>query len=88
MELADDWLSSLYQEVGRSLSIQLDPRSTGGMSDGCWTATTGIPTIDGVGPEGGDDHSPDEYMDLASVPARAGTLAGTINEIAHKGEGK
>ncbi len=78
MGLVDESLSSLYQDAGRGLSVPLHPESTGGMSDGCWTSTAGIPTIDGVGPEGSNDHSPEEYIDLASVPARAGALAGAI----------
>ncbi|NOY56916.1 MAG: M20 family metallopeptidase [Actinobacteria bacterium] len=78
MGLVDESLSRLYQDASRSLLVPLHPESTGGMSDGCWTSTAGIPTIDGVGPEGSNDHSPEEHIDLASVPARAGALAGAI----------
>lgn len=78
MTPGDDRLSLAYQETGHILGVPLAPLSTGGMSDGCWVASAGVPTVDGVGPEGDDDHSPREYLDLASVPARAGSLAGAI----------
>jgi glutamate carboxypeptidase len=62
----------LAGELGLSIGCQ----TTGGMSDGCWTAAAGIPTLDGLGPVGGYDHSPDEYIDLGSVAARCGIAAG------------
>ena len=45
------------------------------MSDGCWTAAAGVPTLDGLGPVGGLDHSPSEYILLDSVPSRCGIVA-------------
>ena len=56
-------------------------RRTGGSSDGCCTAAAGIPTLDGLGPIGGHDHSPDEYIDIDSWPARCGLLAGVISAV-------
>lgn len=85
MEPADEHLSCRYRNAGPSLALPLIPQSTGGMSDGCWTAAAGVPTIDGIGPEGADDHSPDEYIDLASVPARAGALASAITTTRNRG---
>ncbi|MEZ5126585.1 MAG: M20/M25/M40 family metallo-hydrolase [Thermoleophilia bacterium] len=64
--------------IGDALGLALAGQTTGGMSDGCWTAEAGIPTIDGLGPVGGDDHSPDEYIDLGSVAPRCGLAAGLI----------
>lgn len=58
--------------LGRPASCQ----TTGGMSDGCWTAAAGMPTLDGLGPVGGYDHSADEYIDLQSVSHRCGVAAG------------
>lgn len=76
--LPDPVLSADYSRLGKEASVVLREVSTGGMSDGCWTAAAGVPTIDGVGPEGGDDHSPDEFVDVKTVPVRAGLLAGLI----------
>ena len=42
----------------------------GGVSDGSWASSIGVPTIDGLGPVGGDDHTADEWIDLSSVEPR------------------
>ncbi|HEX5609023.1 MAG TPA: M20/M25/M40 family metallo-hydrolase [Solirubrobacterales bacterium] len=47
----------------------------GGASDGCWTSTLGIPTVDGLGPIGGCDHSEEEWLDLSSVGPRVEVVA-------------
>jgi glutamate carboxypeptidase len=41
-----------------------------GASDGSWSSSLGVPTVDGLGPIGGGDHSPDEWIDAASVAPR------------------
>jgi glutamate carboxypeptidase len=64
------------RNIAASLGKALAGQTTGGMSDGCWTDAAGIPTLDGFGPVGGRDHSPEEYMLLDSVPLRCGLLAG------------
>jgi glutamate carboxypeptidase len=38
----------------------------------------GVPTLDGLGPVGGDDHSVDEWLDVTSVAPRTTLLAGLI----------
>lgn len=52
----------------------MDSVHTGGGSDGNRTAALGVPTLDGLGPIGGPDHSPDEFLVLASVAERAALL--------------
>ncbi len=54
---------------------------TGGVSDGSWTAAAGIPTLDGLGPVGGDDHTPDEYVETPTFATRAGIIAGLVAAI-------
>jgi glutamate carboxypeptidase len=44
--------------------------AAGGVSDGSWASHSGVPTVDGLGPVGGLDHGPDEYIELGSVPGR------------------
>ena len=41
-----------------------------GASDGSWSSSIGVPTVDGLGPIGGDDHSPGEWIEAASVGPR------------------
>ncbi len=68
-------------ELGRELGHSFDHVSTGGVSDGSWTAWHGLPTLDGLGPVGGLDHTADEYIELATVPERAGVIAGLLVAI-------
>jgi glutamate carboxypeptidase len=71
-------LVELAQAVGKDLGIALNDASTGGGSDANMVAAAGTPVLDGLGPVGGDDHSPDEWVDLASVAPRVAVLAGII----------
>jgi glutamate carboxypeptidase len=63
------------------LDHDFDHVSTGGVSDGSWTAWYGLPTLDGLGPVGGLDHTVAEYIELDTIPARAGVVAGVIAAI-------
>ena len=54
---------------------------TGGSSDASYTTDFGVPTLDGLGPIGGLDHSPDEYLMANSVAPRAALLAGLIATV-------
>lgn len=69
------------KEIALQLGETIGGQTSGGMSDGCWTADVGVPTLDGLGPVGGRDHSPGEYMVLDSVPSRCGLLAGLCEAI-------
>ena len=74
-------LLEMAEALGPVLATPVGRRRTGGSSDGCCTAAAGIPTLDGLGPIGGHDHSPDEYIDIESWPARCGLLAGVISAV-------
>jgi glutamate carboxypeptidase len=50
------------------------PRQGGG-SDGNTAAAMGIPTIDALGPRGKGFHTPDEYIEVATLVSRAQALA-------------
>jgi len=60
------------------LGFELRDASTGGASDANTTAGEGLPTLDGMGPVGGLDHSSDEYVELDSVVDRVTLLAGML----------
>ncbi len=68
--------------VARDLGFQVDAVASGGAADANFAAATGVPTLDGLGPVGGDDHSVDEWLDLASVVPRVAMLAGVISRVA------
>ena len=40
------------------------------MSDGCWTGAWGVPTIDGLGPVGGHDHTAAEWIEIETLERR------------------
>lgn len=64
--------------IGRPLGLDLGEGSTGGGSDGNFTAALGIPTLDGLGIHGAGAHAAHEQVDLTSFPARAALLAGLL----------
>ena len=63
--------------LGERLGFELRDAATGGASDANTTAGMGIPSLDGLGPIGGLDHSPDEYLDVDSIVPRT-TLLGAL----------
>lgn len=67
--------------LGDELGYVSGEAAAGGVSDGSWTASQGIPTLDGLGPVGGEDHTPWEYVQTASFPARCGVVAGLIAAV-------
>jgi len=71
-------LAKRAQEIARMLGFSINHVLTGGASDGSYTSRYGVPTLDGLGPIGGLDHGPDEYLLLSSVAPRAALLAGLM----------
>jgi glutamate carboxypeptidase len=72
---------ALAQTIADELGFDVRDATTGGASDANTTAALGVPTLDGLGPVGGDDHSVDEWLDLASVVPRTALLAGLMARI-------
>jgi glutamate carboxypeptidase len=64
-------------EMGRDLA----EGSTGGASDGNFTAARGVPTLDGLGAIGGGAHALDEHVIVEALPWRAALIAGLIARI-------
>jgi glutamate carboxypeptidase len=65
-----DLLARATAEVG----FETRHVATGGASDGNTTSRY-VPTLDGLGPRGNFAHSPDEYVEVDSLPERAKALA-------------
>lgn len=61
-------------EFGRSLS----EGSTGGGSDGNFTAALGVPTLDGLGAVGDGAHAAHEHIEIAALPWRCALVAGLL----------
>jgi glutamate carboxypeptidase len=64
--------------IAAELGFELRDAATGGASDANSVAGMGVPTLDGLGPVGGDAHSASEWLDLDSVVPRVTLLAGLI----------
>jgi glutamate carboxypeptidase len=87
---ATDRLLALWQAAGQRFDLAIAPQERGGLSDGnaVWPY---IPTLDGLGPSGGNahcsEHSPDgskeqEYVSPSSfVPKALVNIVGLLNLI-------
>jgi glutamate carboxypeptidase len=67
--------------IGAQLGHTFGETGAGGVSDGSWTASHGVPTLDGLGPVGGEDHTPHEYVEVGSLAPRCGVVAGLVAAI-------
>ncbi|MGW2034723.1 M20/M25/M40 family metallo-hydrolase [Streptomyces sp. NPDC001811] len=73
-------LAAAALRLGAGLGLSVGAAATGGVGDANIIAGTGIPVLDGLGPVGGGDHSPAEWLDVSSVPGRIALLAALIAE--------
>ncbi len=74
-------LAHQAQQIANLLGFSVNHVLTGGASDASYATAHGVPALDGLGPVGGLDHSPDEYLVLSSVAPRTALLAGLIASI-------
>jgi glutamate carboxypeptidase len=75
------FLAGLAVQSAAALGFQVDESATGGASDASNLAELGVPVLDGLGPVGGMDHSPQEYIFPESIVPRIALLAGLIRRI-------
>ena len=68
-------------EVARELGHALGEGSTGGGSDGNFTAALGVATLDGLGAVGDGAHALHEHVVIESLTDRAALVAGLIARI-------
>ena len=66
-------LVALAKEVAAELGFEVRDAATGGASDANTTSAAGTPTIDGLGPIGGDDHAPAESGSTCRASSRRGS---------------
>jgi glutamate carboxypeptidase len=59
-------LAQLAQDLAADVGFALSEASVGGASDGNFTAAMGVPTLDGLGPDGGGAHADSEHLLVAS----------------------
>ena len=74
-------LARRAQEIANWLGFSVNHAFTGGVSDANYVSSFGHAALDGLGPIGGLDHSPDEYMVMSSIAPRAALLGGLIATV-------
>jgi glutamate carboxypeptidase len=74
-------LVDLTIHLASRLGFSTTDTATGGAGDANTTSGLGVPTIDGLGPVGGRDHSPDEYLEVASIVPRTALVAALLLAI-------
>ena len=75
------WTAPLFaraRALGREMGLRIEESSTGGGSDGNFTAALGVPTLDGLGAAGGGAHTSGEYVITRSLPERAALVAALL----------
>jgi glutamate carboxypeptidase len=83
MERTDKGVA-LYRKaaaVAQELGMTIDEQSTGGGSDGNFTAALGVPTLDGLGAVGEGAHAVNESILLDQIAPRIALLAGLIASL-------
>ena len=77
-------VARLYDQaraIAREMGHDLAEGSTGGGSDGNFTAALGVPTLDGLGAIGDGAHALHEHVEVDALPDRAALVAGLIGSI-------
>jgi glutamate carboxypeptidase len=77
-------VAALYKkaaEIAKQLGWKLQEAAVGGGSDGNFTATLGIPTLDGLGGVGEGAHATHESVLISELPKRAALLATLIETV-------
>ncbi len=71
-------LFEMAHAVGAEIGLDVCEGTSGGVSDGNFTAALGVPTLDGLGAVGSGAHAVEEYVDLSALAPRAALLAGLL----------
>jgi glutamate carboxypeptidase len=69
------------KKLGRGLGVTLEESSTGGGSDGNFTAALGVPTLDGVGGVGEGAHADNESILIDRIADRTALLAVLLENL-------
>jgi glutamate carboxypeptidase len=72
-----------YQKVkaiGETIGLPMSETGSGGGSDGNFTAALGVPTLDGLGPQGAGIHARHEQVYISTMPRRAALMAAILRD--------
>ncbi len=79
----NDLMKKTYAQckaIGERYGLTVREDGSGGGSDGNFTAMMGIPTLDGLGPQGDGLHALHEQVVVASLPRRSTLLAAMLKD--------
>ena len=68
------------RQIGTALGLTVREEGVGGGSDGNFTAAIGIPTLDGLGPQGDGLHAEHEHVLISTLTQRAALVAGLLRD--------
>jgi len=72
---AAEELFGCYQAAAADAGLKVAGEFTGGCADSGFTSAVGCPTLCGVGPVGGNAHTPEEYLEVETLVPRAQAMA-------------
>jgi glutamate carboxypeptidase len=75
------FLSHIREIAQSTLKISLEAGKTGGGSDASIASSLGIPTIDGLGPDGDGIHADNEHLILPSFIQRTALLTELLRQL-------
>jgi len=71
----DSWIVAFVREQAARLGERIGARPAGGAGDTNFTGASGVPTVDGLGPNGRGAHAATEHVHIESILRRAELLA-------------
>lgn len=74
-------LVDIVKAEAQAMGLSVDDIFTGGGSDASFTAGVGTPSVDGLGPVGGFQHSDKEYLELPTLTERTVLFANVIKRL-------
>ncbi len=77
-------IKQVFDQVGQELQTPIKWVDAGGLSDGNIAASAGCPTIDGLGPTGGNMHAKTEYLVIDSVVPKCNLVLAVIKKLFEK----
>jgi glutamate carboxypeptidase len=78
---ASERLFGQAQEIAQGMGLSLKAGKTGGGSDASIAAGLGVPTLDGLGPDGDGLHAEHEYLVLPSLVERTALLTELLKTL-------
>jgi glutamate carboxypeptidase len=74
-------LLAVVQEAALALGQSVGTEHRWGVSDANDLAALGLAVVDGLGPLGGKDHTPDEYCWISTLTDRSALIASTLARL-------